>query len=161
MKEKVQEFDIDIRFHFDASMTIEAESDKEALRLAQKYYFDLIKDHLRDKSNLNITVKSKHVITEEEREKLESEGIIEPRKLTTRQQAKLEKEKAKKEFFARQQAEIDARMRSEIESASLAELRKRRSYLNTKIKVWSEKGKDVSGLVKELNNIELQINKKK
>lgn len=161
MKEKVQEFDIEIRFHFDANMTIEAESDKEALRLAQKYYMDIIKDHLRDKDNLNIKVTSKHTITEEEREKLEKDKIIEPRKLTTRQQSKLEKEKAKKEFFLRQQEEVNARRQAELDAASIEELRKRRNYLNAKIKAWFEKGKDVAELTKEVEDLEVRISKKK
>ena len=109
MKEKVQEFDIDIRFHFDSSMVIEATTEQEALKIAQKHYMDIIRDHLRDRSNLNIKVKSKHVITEEERAKLEADGIIEPRKLTARQRAKLEKQKAYKAFSDRMNEEVKRR----------------------------------------------------
>lgn len=161
MKEKVQEFDIEIKFHFDANMTIEAESDKEALRLAQKYYIDIIRDHLKDKDNLNIKVKSKHIITEEERTKLESEGIIEPRKLTKAQQAKKEKELARAAFFAQQQADRDKRNREEITSMSLPELRKKYTYLTGKIKVWKERGKDVTELITEQEMIKKQIDKLK
>lgn len=109
MKEKVQEFDIDIRFHFDSSMTIEAETEKEALKIAQKHYMDIIRDHLRDKDNLNIKVKTRHIITEEEREKLENDGIIEPRKLTARQRAKLEKQKAYKAFSNKMSNDVQKR----------------------------------------------------
>lgn len=109
MKEKVQEFDIDVRFHFDSNMVIEALNEKEALAMAQKYFINVVRDHLRDKNNLNITVKSKHVITEDERTKLEQEGIIEPKKLTKRQQEKLEKEKARKEFAKRQAEQVKQR----------------------------------------------------
>ena len=38
-------------------------NEKEALRIAQKHYMDILRDHLRDRANLNITVKSKHTIT--------------------------------------------------------------------------------------------------
>lgn len=109
MKEKVQEFEISINFHFPANMTIEAENEKEALKIAQKHYFEVIRDHLRDKDNLNIKVKSKHVISEEERTKLESEGIIEPRKLTARQRAKLEREQARKAFAESQSKQVKQR----------------------------------------------------
>lgn len=115
MKEKIQEFDIEIKFHFDSSMTIEALNEKEALKIAQKHYMEIIRDHLRDKDNLNIKVKSKHTITTEERTKLENEGIIEPRKLTKAQQAKLEKEAAKKAFFKQQQADVDKRKKEREE----------------------------------------------
>lgn len=109
MKEKVQEFEISINFQFPANMVIEAESEKEALKIAQKYYLEVIRDYLRDRDNLNIKVKSKHVISEEEREKLEAEGIIEPRKLTARQRVKLEKEQARKAFAAEQSKQVKQR----------------------------------------------------
>ena len=127
MKEKVQEFDIEIKFHFDSSMTIEALNEKEALKIAQKHYMEIIRDHLRDKDNLNIRVKSKHTITTEERTKLENEGIIEPRKLTKAQQAKLEKEAAKKAFFKQQQADVDKRKkeREEEEKSKKAKVKKK------------------------------------
>lgn len=115
MKEKVQEFDIEIKFHFDSNMTIEALTEKEALRIAQKHYMEIIRDYLRDRDNLNIKVKSKHTITAEERIKLENDGIIEPRKLTKAQQAKLEKEAAKKAFFEQQQADVSKRKKEREE----------------------------------------------
>ena len=115
MKEKVQEFEIEAKFHFDARMTIEATSEKEALKLAQKHYIDIIRDHLRDRDNIGITIKAKHTITEEERAKLEHDGIIEPRKLTKAQQAKLERDAAKKAFFKKQQADVDKRKKEREE----------------------------------------------
>lgn len=90
MKEKIQEFDIDINFKFLSQMTIEAESEKEALRLAQKRFMDIIKDHLRDKDNLNVRIKSVHTITPEERQKLEYDNIIEP---ITKKERKIRKAK--------------------------------------------------------------------
>lgn len=114
MKEKVQEFEISMDFHFPANMTIEAESEKEALKIAQKHYLEVIRDYLRDRDNLNIKVKSKHVITEEERTKLENEGIIEPHKLTARQQAKLEREKARKAFAEEQARQVKQRKQRKI-----------------------------------------------
>lgn len=115
MKEKIQEFDIEIKFRFDSNMTIEALNEKEALKIAQKHYMEIIRDHLRDKDNLNIKVKSKHTITAEERTKLENDGIIEPRKLTKAQQAKLEKEATKKAFFEQQQADVSKRKKEREE----------------------------------------------
>lgn len=158
MKEKVQEFDIEIKFHFDANMTIEAESDKEALRTAQKYYMDVIRDHLRDKNNLNIKVKSKHVITEEERTKLESNGIIEP-KLAKTPQVKKENKPVVKTLSSQQQADLNKRIKEKISSMSLPELHKRYTYLTKKIKTWSGKGKDIIELTTEQEMIKKQIDK--
>ena len=78
MKEKMKEFDISLEFKFSGNLTVEFESEKEAVSFARKHFMDVLKDHLRDKDNLNIVVKEVHTITPEERATLERDHIIEP-----------------------------------------------------------------------------------
>ncbi len=80
MKEKMREFEVSINFNFQSEMTVEFEKEDEAIRFARKHFMDVLKDHLRDSNNLNIQIKESHVITPEERTKLEADHIIEPLK---------------------------------------------------------------------------------
>ena len=144
MKEKVQEFDIDIRFHFDSSMTIEATSEAEALKIAQRHYLEVVKDHLKDRGNLNIRVKSRHTITPEERVRLEQDGIIEPVKKTLKPQA----------YIGKLPEFVPAKNQG---GESIEDLRRRRDNLSVKIYTWKKQGKDVSELEEEMKELKEQI----
>lgn len=144
MKEKVKEFEISINFSVVSNMTIEAESEKEALRIAQKYYTEYIKDHIKDKENLNIKIKDMHTITPLEREVLEKDNIIESKKGKSCIVNPLPNIPAKKTDKPHQTDDIQS-------------LRKLRDNLSVKIYTRKKLGKDYTELLKELDNIKIQI----
>ena len=98
MKEKIHEYDIKAFFRFDSSLVIEAVNEKEAEKIARQTLLKLCKDQLSDKNNINIEFIKEHVITKEEREVLESSGIIEPIKTKSKKNEKgnLDKKTTKK-----------------------------------------------------------------
>lgn len=98
MKEKIHEYDIKAFFRFDSSLVIEAVNEKEAEKIACQTLLKLCKDQLSDKNNINIEFIKEHVITKEEREVLESSGIIEPIKTKSKKNEKgdLDKKTTKK-----------------------------------------------------------------
>ena len=98
MKEKIHEYDIKAFFRFDSSLVIEAVNEKEAEKIARQTLLKLCKDQLSDKNNINIEFIKEHVITKEEREVLESNGIIEPVKSKSKKNEKgdLDKKTTKK-----------------------------------------------------------------
>lgn len=167
MKEKVQEFEISINFQFPANMTIEAENEKEALKIAQKHYLEIIRDHLRDKDNLNIRVQSKHTITAEEREKLEQDGIIVPKKTKRTEEPKHGVPHEKfgnvrlSSFQTISPTMSDEDLQKYVEKFSLEGLRRRRSTLHATMSNWKKQGKEVGLIIRELEAIKQQIQKLK
>lgn len=93
MKEKIHEYDIKAFFRFDSSLVIEAVNEKEAEKIARQTLLKLCKDQLSDKNNINIEFIKEHVITKEEREVLESSGIIEPVKTKSKKNEKCDLDK--------------------------------------------------------------------
>lgn len=159
MKEKVQEFEVSVNFQFPASMTVEAENEKEALRIAQKHYMEVIRDHLRDKDNLNIHVESKHVITAEEREKLERDGIIEPKKVKSAapKDETTSTPAVKTAFQTIPPTMSDEDLKKYLNSFSAEGLRHRRSTLHATMSNWKKQGKETGLIVRELEAIKQQL----
>ena len=98
MKEKIHEYSVKAFFRFDSSLIIEAINEKEAEKIARQTLLKLCKDQLSDKNNINIEFIKEHVITKEEREVLESSGIIEPIKTKSKinEKGDLDKKTTKK-----------------------------------------------------------------
>jgi hypothetical protein len=98
MKEKIHEYSVKAFFRFDSSLVIEAINEKEAEKIARQTLLKLCKEQLSDKNNINIEFIKEHVITKEEREVLESSGIIEPIKTKSKKNEKgdLDKRTTKK-----------------------------------------------------------------
>lgn len=61
----MKEYTIRGHFKLDNTIVLDASNDNEAEKLAKKYFWEIIKDHLSDKNNISFELKSRDLTDEE------------------------------------------------------------------------------------------------
>lgn len=61
----MREYTIKGHFKLDNTIVFDAADDREAEKLAKKYFWEIIKDHLSDRNNISFDIKSRELTDEE------------------------------------------------------------------------------------------------